>query len=212
MKPRESAEELLEILWIRIVEDRNPDCEASALGDEDALKDLVAKGWIEIRGPRVRLTPKGREEAAHCIRRHRLAERLLTDVLDVRDPLVDEAGCEFEHLLLRGIDESICTLLGHPRTCPHGRPIPQGRCCREARTHAEKIILPLTDMDLNRKARIAYLHTHDREALQKLIAMGLLPRAPITLLQRTPSVVVQSGHSQFALDAELASHVYVRPE
>ena len=57
---------------------------------------------------------------------------------------------------------------------------------------------------------IAYLHTHDREALRKLIAMGALPQTEIVLLQRFPTILFQLGKSRFTVDDEMASHIYVR--
>ncbi|MBI2440405.1 MAG: ferrous iron transport protein A, partial [Lentisphaerae bacterium] len=85
-----------------------------------------------------------------------------------------------------------------------------GRCCKELRKHAAKLIVPLTELDENKNAVVAYLHTHDQEALQKLIAMGVLPQTELTLLQKFPTILFQLGKSQFAVDKELAAHVYVR--
>src|SRR5256885_1041916 len=78
----------------------------------------------------VELTPRGRQRAADIIRRHRLAERLVTHSLafDIETG-IEEQACEFEHMLSAGATDKICTFLGHPRTCPHGAPIPPGACC-----------------------------------------------------------------------------------
>ena len=78
----------------------------------------------------VRLTVKGRQKAADIIRRHRLAERLFTDSLALdSETEIEQQACKFEHILSQGATEKICTFLGHPRTCPHGAPIPPGPCC-----------------------------------------------------------------------------------
>ncbi len=85
----------------------------------------------------VEFTPKGEQRAADVIRRHRLAERLFTETLHVEDECeIEEQACKFEHILSPGATEKICTLLGHPQTCPHGSPIPAGDCCspREAKS------------------------------------------------------------------------------
>jgi len=113
-------------------------------------------------------------------------------------------------LLHKGLDENVCTLLGHPRTCPHGKPIPEGECCKRAEKAPSKIIMPLSELKAHTKAKVAYLQTHDNAMLQKIIAMGILPGTEITLIQRFPSYVFQAGKSQFAIDKELASHVHVR--
>ena len=76
------------------------------------------------------LTERGRHKAADIIRRHRLAERLFTDSLAlVNGAAIEQQACKFEHILSAEATEKICTFLGHPRTCPHGAPIPPGSCC-----------------------------------------------------------------------------------
>jgi putative ABC transport system ATP-binding protein len=78
----------------------------------------------------VELTPRGRQRAADIIRRHRLAERLFTDSLALEsESEIEQQACKFEHILSSEATDKICTFLGHPRTCPHGAPIPLGQCC-----------------------------------------------------------------------------------
>ena len=78
----------------------------------------------------VELTPRGRQRAADIIRRHRLAERLFTDSLGMdNETEIEEQACKFEHILSPEATDKICAFLGHPRTCPHGAPIPPGACC-----------------------------------------------------------------------------------
>jgi len=82
-------------------------------------------------------TEKGRQRAEDVIRRHRLAEILFTQTFHVHDEKeVAEQACRFEHILSPEATDSICTFLGHPRTCPHGSPIPAGECCLRARAAA----------------------------------------------------------------------------
>src|SRR5262244_648080 len=82
-------------------------------------------------------TEKGRKRAEDIIRRHRLAERLFVHTFHVQDEHeVAEQACKFEHILSPEATDSICSFLGHPRTCPHGSPIPAGDCCMN-RTHPE---------------------------------------------------------------------------
>jgi len=84
----------------------------------------------------VELTFRGRERAGAIIRRHRLAERLFTDSLAMdSESEIEEQACKFEHILSPEATDKICTFLGHPRTCPHGAPIPPGACC--GRTFAD---------------------------------------------------------------------------
>jgi putative ABC transport system ATP-binding protein len=94
----------------------------------DALKpDGVSTGDGNMI---VELTARGRQRAADIIRRHRLAERLFTDSLALdSETEIEQQACKFEHILSPEATDKICTFLGHPRTCPHGAPIPPGGCC-----------------------------------------------------------------------------------
>ncbi len=209
MKLGESAQEVLELLWIASEQDASP---GLAIDDTppDGVDDLLGLGLVKQNGKWLRLTASGQPEAANAVRRHRLAERLLADVLATEDALLDEHACRLEHALVHGADESICTLLGHPRFCPHGRPIPQGECCKRMRESVERLIAPLCDMQPGQGGQITYIQMHDPKRLQKWIAMGVLPGVSITLLRRFPSCVFEVGYSQFAVDEEIAADVYVR--
>ncbi len=94
----------------------------------DALKPTgfsVGDGSVVVE-----LTARGRQRAADIIRRHRLAERLFTDSLALEsESEIEQQACKFEHILSPEATEKICKFLGHPRTCPHGAPIPAGQCC-----------------------------------------------------------------------------------
>jgi len=207
---RNRGEEILEALWGEIVEKKNQSCDISVLKDDEAIKQLTSLDYVEVKNNQVRLTNKGREEAKNCVRRHRLAERLFVDVLDIKDKLVHEASCKFEHLLHKGLDENVCILLGHPKTCPHGRPIPEGECCKDAKRIPKKLIMRLSELEPSKKATISHLETQDKVMLQKIIAIGALPGTDIKLIQKLPSYIFQIGKSQFAIDKELASCIYVR--
>ncbi len=71
-------------------------------------------------------------------------------------------------------------------------------------------VLTLADMKVNQEAEVSHVHTDDRQVLQRIIAMGILSKTKITLLQNFPSYVFQIGQTRFAVDKELASCVYVR--
>jgi len=96
----------------------------------DALKPSSVS--VGDGGLIVKLTDRGRKKAADIIRRHRLAERLFTDSLALdSETEIEQQACKFEHILSPEATEKICTFLGHPRTCPHGAPIPRGACCEK---------------------------------------------------------------------------------
>ncbi len=212
MELEEKAEELLETLWILTEEKKEDSLSLDDFGvtEKKPIKQLLKAGYISVSGDRVMLTSKGRPEARNVVRRHRLAERLLTDVLGTRDMLMHEKACKFEHLLDRGLDESICSLLGHPKICPHGKLIPPGRCCQEEQTQARKVVAPLSQLAPGQKGKVAYIYAPESSQLQKLMAMGVLPGAPINLIQSFPSYVFQVRQTQFAVDKEIASAIYIR--
>ena len=94
----------------------------------------------------VELTDRGRKKAADIIRRHRLAERLFTDSLALdSETEIEQQACKFEHILSPEATDKICAFLGHPRTCPHGAPIPLGPCCgKPAESLVETVRMDIT--------------------------------------------------------------------
>jgi DtxR family Mn-dependent transcriptional regulator len=207
----EQAEEILEALWIQMEEQGKKPLDLGASRDEPAIDELVRLGYIRKDVGHIHLLEKGRSHAMACVRRHRLAERLLVDVLDVKKDIIDAVSCKFEHLLHEGLEDNVCMLLGHPKICPHGKVIPQGKCCQEkADKKLPKIIAALVDLRVKDKGKIAYLQAKDTAQMRKLIGIGAIPGISITLLQKFPSYVFQIGQSQFAVDKELAGAIYVR--
>jgi DtxR family Mn-dependent transcriptional regulator len=207
MELTDRAEEILERMWLE-VEEHNKVPDVSVLKDNPEFETLLAEGYVSFDEQNF-LTQKGMKEGRGCVRRHRLAERLLVDVLHIKAKLVHETGCKLEHILHRGLEDNICILLGHPKTCPHGQSIPQGRCCRERKKHAEALVVPLSEMQKGRSGKIAYIHTHDRDMLKKIMAMGALPGLSVTLEQSFPSYVFRIGESRFAVDKNVADQIRV---
>lgn len=202
------AEEILELLWIETVEQKQT-LDINIFKDNDSFKELLEQKYVQQDGENI-LTAKGLLEAQQCIRRHRLAERLLVDVLKISKDLIHEAGCKFEHALHKGVEENVCILLGHPKTCPHGSQIPPGKCCAATKRKHESIIVPLSEMDKKQKGEIAYINTFNAQMLNKLMAIGALPGVVVTLLQKFPAYLIKIGHSQFAIDKTLAEQINVR--
>jgi len=207
----ERAEEILEALWIQMEDQGKKPLDLGPSRDDPAIDELVKLGYIRKDVGHIHLLEKGKSRAAGCVRRHRLAERLLVDVFDVKKKIIDEVSCKFEHLLHEGLEDSVCAMLGHPTVCPHGKIIPAGKCCaaKEDR-RLLKFMSPLSDMKVKEKGKIAYLQAKESSKMQKLISIGAIPGTTITLLQRFPSYVFQIGQSHFAVDKELASSIYVR--
>lgn len=207
-----AVEELLEQLYVAQVEQGTQGETASAPGapPPEARREVLKAKYAELRGGQCVLTPLGLEAARSVVRRHRLAECLLRDVLGVSDTDVDADACEFEHIIQHGLDERICVLLGHPAQCPHGKPIPRGPCCERAPMDAIPEVGPLSEGAIGAEGVVVYLRTRDRRDVQKLMALGILPGVPIRLIRRFPSYVFQLGFSQFTVDRDLAEKIHVR--
>jgi len=215
MKLTAKAEEILEGLWVATEEEGETAVLPESLrvaADDAGLVELLRLAYIEMDGGRIRLRREGRDEARMTVRRHRLAERLMMDILDIQGASGDERACEFEHLLHHGVDTKICTLLNHPTTCPHGKPIPPGSCCEQARAEGTVGVVALTELKPGEPGEIAYLAASDVRKMQKLMSMGVLPGTSVTLLRTYPSYIFKVGQSEFAVDEELAGEIFVRKE
>lgn len=213
MKLTEKAEEILEALWIESEEKGRGFAELDQMvieASDPAYQELASQALVEIKGSRLYFRPEGREEGRSTIRRHRLAERLMMDVLNIRGENGDVKACQFEHLLNEGVDVKVCTMLNHPATCPHGKPIPPGDCCEEARKSGDLGVVPLTELKSGEEGDIAYIQTEDGKKMQKLMAMGVLPGNRILLMQAFPSYIFRVGYSEFAIDTAMAREIFVR--
>jgi putative ABC transport system ATP-binding protein len=84
---------------------------------------------VDLQNGEAQLTAAGTQRARDVVRRHRLAERLFKDTFSIDESEVHTQACKFEHIISPELDQRICTFLGHPKTCPHGNPIPPGDCC-----------------------------------------------------------------------------------
>ncbi len=106
---------------------------------------LKPHGEVPADGPFVvEFTERGRKQAADIIRRHRLAERLFTESLGMMNEAeIEQQACKFEHILSPEATERICSFLGHPKTCPHGAPIPPGRCCARSEQRITQLMADL---------------------------------------------------------------------
>ncbi|NVM03646.1 MAG: metal-dependent transcriptional regulator [Candidatus Helarchaeota archaeon] len=206
-------EEILEAIWSSIEKGdaiiNNIQKIAQINVDLEAFNILEKEGIIKIDNNKIEFTEIGREKARIIIRRHRLAERLMVDILDMNLDSIEAGACEYEHILAPGITESICTLLGHPKICPHGNPIPEGKCCQEARKEVENVLTPLDKVETGKKVKIAYFSTQRHPILHKLISFGLVPGTKITVHQKSPSFIIQFENSQLAVEKEVASRIFV---
>ncbi len=199
------VEEVLEDLYLQQEQHKRPPRPTS----EDTLKIALQAGLITLQAGRPTLTEAGLQTGRDVVRRHRLAECLLKDVLQVTGDEAEEDACQFEHILRPGLEDKICTLLGHPLTCPDGHPIPRGNCCRRAEQDRVQEVGPLCDGRAGQRGVVAYLSTRDNREIQKLMAMGILPGSDICLIRLFPSYIFEIGQSQFTVDRILAEKIFV---
>src|ERR1700720_2935970 len=96
----------------------------SAPAVSEMIRRLKADGYLTVEDRDVRLTIKGRARAESVVRKHRLAERLLTDVIGLPWHKAHVEACRWEHVISDEVEERLGVLLGNPQTCPHGNPIP----------------------------------------------------------------------------------------
>ena len=176
--------------------------------DDEILSELERSGLVKISGPVIALTAEGKAKAQPIIRRHRLAERLLIDVLGMTFEEMEESACEYEHTLAPGLTEAICTLLGHPRECPHGSPIPEGDCCQRAENSVTTFVKSLDAWDIGDEIRISFIRKADPVLIGKLISLGVAPGKKIKIRQKFPAYVIQIENTQIALEQDIAAGIY----
>ena len=207
-------DEILELVWTLREEGRATRSQVLRRTEEEEperlLDELVEAGLLESSGEEVRLTRPGEERARVIIRRHRLAEVLLNNLFDLDNHQVESSACKFEHILTKTVTESVCTFLGHPPVCPHGRPIPRGECCDKIRTEIKPLVTRLSDAVLSEEVRIVFITPKSRRRLEKLSSLGIVPGSRIRLLQKNPSFVLEIGETTVAVDKDITDEIYVK--
>src|SRR5213592_5254195 len=151
----------------------------------EMLKRLVRDGYIEMDTRRqVTLTEAGNQAAEAVLRRHRLTERFLVDILGMQWHQVHEEACRLEHFISGAVEDRVIASLNNPTTCPHGNPIPgsvanartylkdQGAVRLSTLANSEKAtILLISEVVEDEEALILYLHDK-----------GLTPGTRLTVL------------------------------
>jgi len=170
------------------------------------LKRLAEMGLISYRRyGRIALTPEGRRRSRAIIRRHRLAERLLSDVLGVPLDQVHDEACRLEHALSPEVESRIADRLG-AAVCPHGNPI----------NLAADRSVSLLDAPPSRPLTIVRLEEESPEVVRYLSERGLLPGATVTISRREPlgsAVVIEVNGQEQAIGRMLADTIRVaRPQ
>ena len=210
----ESRDELLELIWIlreKGVTDmpsllqNSTDPEAKAV-----LSQMMREDLFDLEGDILQLKEKGEALAEGIVRRHRLTERLLMELFEMSEAEAEEEACKLEHVLSPAVTDSVCSFLGHPPVCPHGKPIPKGPCCKILTRDLKPLIRPLSDLALGQEGRVVFISTRVKERLEPLISLGLVPGIVVQLKQRRPSYIIRIGETSIALDESIGREIFVK--
>ncbi|MDX1584725.1 MAG: metal-dependent transcriptional regulator, partial [Thermoanaerobaculia bacterium] len=202
------TDEILERLWylhergaeVATVDDLKIDASGENL--RRALEELIDDRAV-ASDPSLKMLPAGEERARGIIRRHRLAEILFSEVLEVDWEDAEASACEFEHMLSERVVDRVCTFLGHPPKCPHGLAIPSGSCCGRFDRRVDPLVSRLSDLPISGSGRIVFM-TPASSWLNRLSALGIVPGTEVKLMQRKPSIVISCGQTSVAIEDEIA--------
>ncbi len=175
----------------------------------NTIEGLERRGLVTHEPYRgVKLTEKGRKLALDVLRRHRLAERLLTDVLHLDWSEVHEPACKLEHAITADIVKPLEKILGHPKTCPHGNPIPTA-CGGILEEKSE----PMVNLDPGESGIIAKITDGKADVLQRLAALGIAPGVRVEIEEK-PSfrgrITIRVGEESSALEYKVVSKIHVK--
>lgn len=216
-----SIDEVLEAIWVAreasqtSINDIQVVCERELddthIDVEATLGEMKRLNLVKLESSRVEFKPKGEREAEGIIRRHRLAERLFSEVLQVSETSMEITACRLEHILSSEVTNSVCAFLGHPPLCPHGKPIPPGECCKTYEKNWMKpLVIRLTDMELGKEGEIAFITPSFHQRFDRLTALGVITGNRIIVHQREPSFVIRIGETELAIDKTIAREIFVK--
>ncbi len=179
----------------------------SAPAVSEMIHRLREEGYLEIDGRALSLTGTGRKLAESVVRKHRLAERLLTDIIGLPWASSHVEACRWEHVISDEVAEHLVVLLGNPTTCPHGNPIPgSGR--------DERMLTALGDAQTGEHVRLERVTEQveiDRATLVYLSDHGFVPGTEALVSARAPdgTLTLDLGDRSISLGPALAYQLYV---
>jgi DtxR family Mn-dependent transcriptional regulator len=211
----ESVEEYLEAVYR--LEREGPGVTTSGLASElgvapasvsGMLKKLAADGYIEyVARGEAKLTAAGLAVGVRVLRRHRLAERLLTDVLGMGWEEVHAEACMLEHAISENVERKLVAFLGDPQTCPHGHPIPPLDLSDPVRVGS-----PLAQVAEGARATVCGVTDEVSEVLRYLGELGLLPGRSVIVRSKAPlggPITIELDGREHPISLELARMVLV---
>lgn len=209
----EKYEEILEAIWGASENNRysieaiRKKC-AIEFTDQD-LRELEEQGMIVQNDEKVLFSKEGKTLAEGIIRRHRLAEVLVTSILKMKSAEMEKIACQVEHCLLPEVEESICILLGHPEICPDGKAIPKGKCCARGQKVVDNTVVSLAELQPGEKGKITYIKPGSHSNLHQLISFGLNPGVVVRVQRSSPAFCIKFEHTELALDKEIVKNIFV---
>lgn len=160
----------------------------------------------------LQFTDQGRQKAVEVMRKHRLAERLLVEVIGLEWELVHEEACRWEHVISERVELQILNLLEERNTSPFGMPIPGLELLGLPATKPEAVEnLPQTGEKTGILARIGEPIQLDIELLRQFRDLGLVPGTPINIGQEGGQwlITAENRSEGLILDPEIAAHVFI---
>ena len=178
----------------------------------EALRRLVKEGYVSLsRRREIEFTPKGQEVAERMVRRHRLSERLLTDLLGVPWYDVHEEASRLEHAISPSVEAKLAALLGEPATCPHGNPIPGSGSPNLETGHYLDMAVEGDELMVE---RITEQAEQDSRLLEYFHRNGIVPGARITVAHVAPSagaIELRVGDQAVSISLQAANWIFVQP-
>jgi len=180
----------------------------SAAAVSETIGRLSEHGYVELHGDRsLHLTDKGRSLATTVVRRHRLAERLLVDVIGLEWEKVHREADRWEHAISTDVEEKLVLLLGDPATCPHGNPIPGSK--NAGRTYATMALSQAPTGPVTVRRVSERLETDD-DGLRLIAAAHLLPGSDATVIDNREGVVtVKTETGEHEVPRKVADHLHI---
>jgi DtxR family transcriptional regulator, Mn-dependent transcriptional regulator len=172
------------------------------------LRRLEAAGLIERPAGGVALTPTGRQQALSILRRHRLSERFLADVLGLPWDVVHEEACRLEHALSPRVQDALEHYMKNPAVCPHGHPIPSADLAI-----AELAGTPLASHGAGESVEVLRVAEDDERLLAYLASLGLFPGTEVAIVEVSPfegPFLLTVKGTTFALGRDVAGKVIVK--
>ena len=179
----------------------------SAPAVSEMIRRLRDEGYVEEKERPLLLTARGRALAESVVRKHRLAERLLTDIIGLPWEKAHLEAGRWEHVISDEVEARLVEVLGNPTTCPHGNPIPGAGEAREDL----KVLSDSRQGDHVRLERVTEQIEIDLDSLSYLSAHGFVPGTEATVASRAPdgTLILDLGPRTIALGPALAQQLFV---